>query len=207
MRIGAMVVLTGTHQEDDVSRCRSLITVTALIVSAQLLWPGHSSGRPIEKERFHREFSLVHQNFCGVEGLTVSDIGTSDGLFLLNSRGREQLPYGIEHFTETTVVTNLANDRFVTFKSVVMVKDLKIVDNHDGTFTVTVFGTGPAVVLDEDGKALGRDPGQTRARLLIDNGGTPSNPFDDEFIEFLGIIKESTGRTDDLCAAMVAGIS
>ena len=125
---------------------------------------------------------------------------------MINSRGRDRLPYGIEHFRETAVVTNLANDRFVTFTSVVMVKDLKIVDNHDGTFTVTVFGTGPVVVLDEAGKALGRDPGQTRSKLLIDNGGTPTNPFDDEFIAFLGNIKESTGRTDDLCAAMVSGL-
>jgi len=188
------------------SRWRTLIPLTALIVSAQMLMPGYSTGKPLLRERIHHEFSLVHHDFCGVPGLTVSDIGAADVRFFLNSRGREGLPYGMENVRETTVVTNLANDKFVVFKAVFLAKDLKIVDNRDGTFTVTVFGTGNSVVLDEDGKALGRNPGQTRGKVLVDNGGTPKNPFDDEIIEFLGNIKESTGRNDDLCAAMVSGL-
>jgi hypothetical protein len=54
-----------------------------------------------------------------------------------------------------------------------------------------------------EGKAIVRDPGQIRFELLIDNGGTPSDPFDDEFLEFLGIVKGPTGRSDDFCAAVV----
>jgi hypothetical protein len=54
-----------------------------------------------------------------------------------------------------------------------------------------------------DGKAIARNPGQLRFELLIDNGGTPTDPSDDEFLEFLGFVKGSTGRTDDFCAAAV----
>ena len=42
-----------------------------------------------------------------------------------------------------------------------------------------------------------------RIEVLIDNGGTIADPSDDEFIEFLGLVKESTGRTDDFCAAVL----
>jgi hypothetical protein len=51
-----------------------------------------------------------------------------------------------------------------------------------------------------DGKALARNPGQVRFELLVDHGGTPTDPSDDEF---LGLVKGSTGRTDDFCAAVV----
>jgi hypothetical protein len=44
--------------------------------------------------------------------------------------------------------------------------------------------------------------------LLIDhNGTTPTDPTDDEVVAFLGVVKESTGRSDDFCAAAVAALS
>jgi hypothetical protein len=42
--------------------------------------------------------------------------------------------------------------------------------------------------------------------MLLDDGGTPSDPFDDEVIDDLGLVKGSTGRNDDFCAAIVAAI-
>jgi hypothetical protein len=86
-------------------------------------------------------------------------------------------------------------------------KDLRVTDNGDGTLTVLVVATGNAVVYREDGKAIARNPGQTRFEILVDHGGTPTDPSDDEFLAFLGIVKESTGRTDDFCAAVVPALS
>jgi hypothetical protein len=189
-----------------VSRWRSLIPLTALVVCAQMLLPGQSTARPIEKGHFVEDFHNVHHNFCGVPGLSVSDIGTTKGSFLLNSRGRDELPYGMARVRETTVVTNLGNQQYVVFWIVVLDKDLKIVDNRDGTSTATWLGTGNVRVVDSDGKLLAMNPGQSRGKLLIDNGGTPKNPYDDEVIVDLGIIKGSTGRSDDLCAAMVPAL-
>jgi hypothetical protein len=37
---------------------------------------------------------------------------------------------------------------------------------------------------------------------VVDHGGTPTDPSDDEFLDFR-LVKESTGRTDDFCAAVV----
>ena len=45
-----------------------------------------------------------------------------------------------------------------------------------------------------------------RFKILIDHGGTPTDPSDDEFLEFLGVVKESTGRSDDFCAAILEAI-
>jgi hypothetical protein len=43
--------------------------------------------------------------------------------------------------------------------------------------------------------------------LLIDHKGTPTDPTDDEVVAFLGVVKESRGRSDDFCAAAVAALS
>jgi uncharacterized protein GlcG (DUF336 family) len=43
--------------------------------------------------------------------------------------------------------------------------------------------------------------------ILIDDGGTPTDPSDDVFLGGLGVVKGSTGRNDDLCAAAVEALS
>ena len=55
-------------------------------------------------------------------------------------------------------------------------KDLKVIDNGDGTLTIIVFATGNATVFDAGGKAIGRNPGQVRFEFLVDHGGTPGDP-------------------------------
>lgn len=61
--------------------------------------------------------------------------------------------------------------------------------------------------LTADGKAIGKDTGQVRFELLIDHGGTPSDPFDDEVIAELGTVKEPTGRNGDFCATVVPALT
>ena len=117
--------------------------------------------------------------------------------------GRDRLPYFGAHIKQTEVVTNLANGNSVTSASSFVDKDLRVTDNGDGTFTILVLSTGISVLYGEDGKVIARDPGQIRVEILIANGGTPTDPSDDEFIEFLGVVKESTGRSDDFCEAAV----
>jgi len=63
------------------------------------------------------------------------------------------------------------------------------------------------VLYGEDGKAIARNPGQTRLEFLVDHGGTPNDPFDDGPLEFVGVVKDSTGRSDDFCEAAVAALS
>ena len=105
------------------------------------------------------------------------------------------------------MITNLANDKSVTSVAKVIEKDLRVTDNGDGTLTVIILATGNAVLYGEDGKAIARNPGQIRFELLLDHGGTPTDPFDDELLADLGVVKGSTGRSDDFCEAAVPALS
>jgi hypothetical protein len=80
-------------------------------------------------------------------------------------------------------------------------------DNGDGTLTVLFLETGNEVTYSSDGKVIARNPGQVRFEVLVDHNGTPTDPSDDQVIAFLGIVKESTGLTQDFCAAAVPALT
>ena len=178
-------------------------TTLALGALAALTLVATASAGQIFKETFHEEESEVIADFCGVTGLTVEFATVTDGRAHAVPHGRDGLPYFAAKIKQTQIVTNLANGNSVMSFSNFIDKDLRVTDNGDGTFTILVLSTGISVLYGEDGKVIARDPGQIRVEILIDNGGTPTDPSDDEFIEFLGVVKESTGRSDDFCEAAV----
>jgi hypothetical protein len=114
--------------------------------------------------------------------------------------------YFLSHGTETDVLTNLANGTSLRSFARVIEKDLRVTDNGDGTLTVLILATGNAVLYGENGKAIARNPGQIRIELLIDHGGTPNDPSDDEILAE-EIVKDSTGRSDDFCEAAVLALT
>jgi hypothetical protein len=186
---------------------RTLGVVVGLAAAASLSLAGLAQAKPLEKRTFHEEFTDVAADFCDVPGLTVQSDFVVDGRSIFNPHGPDGLAYYMEHVDVSRVDTNLANGKFVIFKSIATDKDLKVTDNGDGTLTVLVLATGNAVLYGMDGKAIARNPGQVRFELLIDHNGTPTDPSDDETVAFLGVVKESTGRSDDFCAASVAALT
>jgi hypothetical protein len=162
--------------------------------------------KPIEHTDFHDEFTEIINDFCGVVGLTVQFDHVADGRFLFNPHGPDGLAYANATLKFTNVFTNVDNGNTVTEVGNVVDKDLRVTDNGDGTLTILVMTTGNAAVYGSDGKAIARNPGQVRFEVLIDHGGTPSDPSDDEFLADLGLVKGSTGRTDDFCAAVVPAL-
>jgi hypothetical protein len=186
---------------------RTFVAVLACCVAASVVLVGNASAGQIFQESYHVEGSLVHENFCAVAGLTVSDEFVIDGKARAVPHGPDGFAYFLDIRKETSVVTNLANGKAVTFVLTVAAKDLKVTDNGDGTLTILVLATGNVVLYGADGKAIARDPGQIRFEILVDDGGTPTDPFDDEFIAELGVVKGSTGRNDDLCAAAAAALT
>jgi hypothetical protein len=167
---------------------------------------GQASAKVIERGSFHDEFTEQVQSFCDEAGLTVRQDVTVDGRYVIRSHGRDQLAYFQNHVRVHVVYTNVANDEYVTEKVSSLEKDLKVTDNGDGTLTILVLATGNAAVYNDNGKAIARNPGQFRYKVLIDHGGTPADPTDDKFVKFLGVAKESTGRTDDFCAAVMPAL-
>jgi hypothetical protein len=189
------------------SRRFRLGTLLAFALTATVIVASAANAGQSFHETFHDEETRIEENFCGVPGLTVEFTRVTDTRMHVVPRGRDGLAYFSFHIKGTEVVTNLANEKTVTGTFTVTDKDLRVTDNGDGTLTILVLATGNAVLYGEDGKAIARNPGQTRFEILVDHAGTPTDPSDDEFLEFLGEVKESTGRTDDYCEAAVPALT
>lgn len=179
------------------------VAATALLAVAG---GGAAVAKPIDHGTIHNEFSFTVTDYCGVAGLDIDLEVVNDIHFRVGSRGDDQLPYVLQHVTGHQTLTNPDNDRFVTISFRVVEKDLKVTDDGEA-FTILVLATGNDTLYGMDGKALARNPGQSRWEILVDHNDTPQDPTDDEFVEFLGDVKGSTGRTDDYCAAAVPALT
>jgi hypothetical protein len=187
------------------SRKLRLSALLALGVTAAAMLAAGAGAQPPFKERFHDEGTFVDEDFCGA-GLTVDGTFVVDGSLLVVAHGPDGLAYFLEHISATTTNTNRANGKTVTVDSIVVNKDLRVTDNGDGTLTILALATGNDVFYGPDGKAIGRNPGQIRFEILVDHGGTPTDPSDDVELDFR-LVRESTGRSDDFCEVAVPALS
>jgi hypothetical protein len=173
-----------------------------------------ASGRIIESERYHFTDSHIEQeehgsDFCpNVEFLVLSEVEAEGRLLIKTANG--PFPYFVDRFQATESHTNLENSKTLTQVHVTRSADQRIVDNGDGTITITIKNTGRNFVYGPDGNQLFIDAGQTQFQIVIDHNGTPGDPADDEFVADLGLVK-LTGRTDtegrDFCDDLVTFLS
>jgi len=105
------------------------------------------------------------------------------------------------------VLTSPATGKSLTSFAKVTDKDLRVTDNGD------VHPDDPHP-LNRQRRALRsvrqgdrQEPGQIRFKILVDDGGTPNDPSDDEILADLGVVKGSTGRSDDFCDTAVPALS
>ena len=182
-----------------------LAAVPALVLSLAAL-AATADAQQVFRETIHDEREFVLEDFCGVPGLTVEVARVIDIRVHIVPHGRARLAYFLQHGTTREVLTNPATGTSLTSLARVTEKDMRVTENGDGTLTVLDLATGTAVLHGADGKAIARNPGQTRFALLIDDGGTPTDPSDDEVVG-QEVVKESTGRSDDFCDAAVPALS
>lgn len=182
-------------------RVAAVLTVAAVAIAVA----APVAAAPLGHGTFHDEFSFTESDFCGA-GLEVRIDGVVDGRFLATRRGQDGLVYFMENIHVTDTLTNLANGKSITDEARELHKDLHVTDNGDGTLTILVLATGNFTLYGADGKAIARNPGQVRFELLVDHGGTPGDPFDDVELGFT-LVKDSTGRNDDVCAAAVGALT
>jgi hypothetical protein len=106
----------------------------------------------------------IEEGFCGVDGLTVEVHLVERGRAHFTYRGKDKTPYFTGTFHGSVTFTELSGDRAGTTSSIVwneVDKDQRIVDNGDGTITVTARGAGgwtfigPAATLRNPGMILG----------------------------------------------------
>jgi hypothetical protein len=156
-------------------------TTIVPVLSAQALQP--------HREHISEPYSFVAEDYCGLENVVEIE-GLFESVLQIHNRR------GLDYYTEHQVVTetHTLGDTTLTRVSKPMFKDLKIVDQGD-TLLITIFGTGPETTYGPDGKALARNPGQFRFQVVIDEATGEELSFE--------VLKESTGRTDDFCAAVL----
>jgi len=182
-------------------------SILALGATAAVTLAAAASAGQVFRETIHEEDTLVLEDFCDVPGLTVELAFVLDLRVHAVSHRRDRLDYFLQHGTRSEVLTNPANGKSLTSVAKVIEKDLRVTDNGDSTLTILILATGNAVLYGENGKAIARNPGQIRFEILIDHGGTPNDPSDDEVLADLGVVKGSTGRSDDFCEAAVPALS
>lgn len=176
---------------------RGFRRLTAALVMAALAIPMMAStaqAAPPDKE----SWQVVYEGSNDLCGVAVNYRFEERGTFTGKTRGPNGLYYGGAQIHQTVVWTNPDNGKSITNKGSFVSKDLKVVANADGTFTVTVLAAGGETTYGPDGKALFRNPGQTRYQILFGADG--------EWLEDLGVIKGSTGRNDVFDCGIIAAL-
>ncbi|HEX6359071.1 hypothetical protein [Actinophytocola sp.] len=174
-----------------VRKSRAVAVAGGIVALLLGLSSAPAAAQPIERVHFYDVGSEVFTD-CGLTLQSDFDImGNIGG----NVRGPNGLLYFVQNFHGTVTTTNLANGLSITEFFHNVVKDLKVTDNGDGTLTIIILAAGAFKVSGPDGTLLFNDPGQVRFELVLDHGGTPTDPSDDVELSF-SVVRESTGRND-----------
>ena len=140
---------------------RKIIAMLACTVAASAALVDHASARPNYQERFRDEGSSVIEGFAASPVLTVGTrTCTREGSARLQ-RGADRFEYFAERVTRPRS-SRTWQRQTVTLVNTAAGKDLKLTDHGDGTLTAITFGTGNTVLYGADGKAIARNPGQSR---------------------------------------------
>lgn len=147
-------------------------------------------------ERYSLDYSEsgTSTDFCG-SGLQPTYTYEQTGSGSIKTRGQE----GPLWFHESlrVVQTFTYNSMTVTdTQANTVIKDHKIVDNGDGTLSITVLYAGGGRLVGSDGKLLAKGDGQIRMLLIVDIAS-------DQVISE-ELIFGSTGTNDDYCSAILA---
>lgn len=181
---------------------RRAFLIAGMAVAGTILAGTPASARPIDQGHFHNVFTSDVYDCDGIPAQDSGDVGVN---FVFNQRGSSPFPYYRESIHGTALTTNLKTGGTLTNVFSSNSRDHTIVDNGDGTITITTFASGGSRFYDANGKLVLHDPGQTRFAIDIDYNGTPGNPDDDvEVPDSFRIVRPSTGHSDlsgrDFCA-------
>ena len=181
-----------------------LLAATAL--TAVSLTASPAEARPIEISHFVQKF-VDGPYDC--DGLTTAvDQGTVRFKVMGNLRGSSPFPFYVENVNGTIVTTNLETGGTFTQRIADSGHDHSIVDNGDGTITVTTHAQGVIRSYDQFGKLVLKDPGSLWTSLVLDYNGTPGDPSDDTVIEGSEqVVRPATGKPNrpdrDFCTDLV----
>jgi hypothetical protein len=188
------------------ARLHAVTTIATVLAGLLIASGGVAGAAPGEWETFHAEGGPeVVEDFCGVPGFTVENTFVADGRFRITAHGPDGLPYYVEVVDSTDTWTNAATGAFVTIVASYRSADHKVTDNGDGTLTVLVQSPHNNVIYNEAGQVIGHRAGLFVDEVLIDHGGTPTDPSDDVFLGYVQRVK-NVGLGFDFCATIIQAI-
>jgi hypothetical protein len=198
-------IALGCNLRSTITRGRSVLLIAGLAITGSVLLSTPATAKPIDKGHFHDVFT---SDVYDCNGTPAQDSGDVSGNFVFNQRGSSPFPYYRESVHGTVVTTNLNTGGTYTNVFTSNSRDHTIVDNGDGTITITTFSSGGSRFYDTNGNFVLKDPGQVRFAVDIDYNGTPGDPSDDvEVPDSFRIVRPSTGNSDfsqrDFCADLV----
>src|SRR6187200_1880115 len=120
-------------------RGRSALLITGLAITGSVLASTPATAKPIDKGHFHDVFT---SDVYDCDGTPAQDSGNVFGNFLFNQRGSSPFPYFRESVRGTVVTTNVETGGTYTNVFTSNGRDHTIVDNGDGTITITTFASG-----------------------------------------------------------------
>lgn len=173
---------------------KKLIPLAAALLAGGLVVAAAAPANAAVLERYSLDFSTsgVADDFCGV-GLQPSFTYDQTGSGFVMTRGDDLLWF---HEKLTIVRTFTYNGMTATdIQPNTLVKDLKVVDNGDGTLSVIALLTGGGRVVGSDGKVIAKNDGQIRLLFTIDIA--TDTVINEE--QVFG----STGTNDDFCEAVL----
>ena len=142
-------------------------------------------GRPLDRfnDRFDDTYfddpTTTDDDLCGVVPVTTRVQGIQNGMVRLDKQGHELFRVSGR---VTVTHTNEANGLFVTNRSSGQYRDIRIVDNPDGTTTIFNTNIGlPERIQTPDGTVLVKDVGRIVFATTF-HFHDPADPTDDEFI-------------------------
>ena len=118
---------------------RSGLLIAGLTIAGTVLASTPAFARPIDKGHFHDVFT---SDVYDCEGTPAQDDVDVSGNFLGNLRGSSPFPYFRASVHGTVVTTNLDTGGTYTEKFTANDRDHTIVDNGDGTITITLAASG-----------------------------------------------------------------
>lgn len=186
----------------DVTR-KAAVLGSAVAMTVPLVAGLPAAAQPLERERVVYEDHWEEE--CG--GLLFHAMASGFGSYVFVDRGASGLPHFSSTWHDTVVYTNPETGLTYTGTFNGSNRDATVTDNGDGTLSILVQVAGVSRWLDADGKLLYVDSGMYSFELLVDNGGTPEDPYDDGETTFVGDVVELTGRGDtlgrDFCADLL----
>ena len=180
-------------------RTAAALAATIAAVAAAAVTTVPADAKPIERFRFTTEVTDGPYDCDGL--VTAIDVGSFEVNVVGNLRGSSPFPFYVETVNGSVVTTNL--DTGGTYTQVVAAsgRDHTIVDNGDGTITITVHGQGIVRYYDQFGNFVLKDPGALWTSFALDYNGTPGDPSDDTEIEgSFQVVRPSHLSDRDFCA-------